>query len=120
MVTTVSPRARICTGPRRQCRYHRYGNAAGACLLRPGASLPIRPGELVVTPLGVEGMPLLRFRTGDICIAYEARCKCGREGKRLSPLLGRKDQRLKYRGTTLYPNALYDVLEKIPGVENYQ
>ena len=76
-------------------------------------------GEVTITTLGVEGMPLLRFRTGDICIRNSAPCKCGRNSARLSSVLGRKGQMIKYKGTTLYPPALFDVLDNIPGIENY-
>ncbi len=77
-------------------------------------------GELVITTLGVEGMPLLRFKTGDMCIAFTDPCSCGRDSLRLSPVLGRKKQMIKYKGTSLYPNAIYDVLENIEVVKNYQ
>ncbi len=82
--------------------------------------LPGEIGELVITTLGVEGMPLLRFKTGDLCRAIEEPCKCGRNSLRLSPIVGRKGQMIKYKGTTLYPSALYDVLDNINGVVNYQ
>ena len=61
----------------------------------------------------------LRFRTGDICIGYTERCACGRGTMRLSSVIGRKGQMIKFKGTTLYPPALYDILENIPGVSNY-
>ena len=81
---------------------------------------PGEVGELVITTLGVEGMPLLRYKTGDLCHAIEEPCKCGRNSIRLSPIVGRKGQMIKYKGTTLYPSALYDILDNIPGVVNYQ
>ncbi len=77
------------------------------------------PGEVTITNLGVEGMPLLRFKTGDICTHHVEKCKCGRTTMRLGPVIGRKNQMIKYKGTTLYPPALYDVLNDIEGVENY-
>jgi phenylacetate-CoA ligase len=77
------------------------------------------PGEVTVTTLGVEGMPLLRFKTGDISTAHHEPCKCGRNSIRLGPVIGRKKQMIKYKGTTLYPPALYDILENIEGVKNY-
>ena len=49
------------------------------------------PGEIVVTTLGVEGMPLLRFRTGDIAARIPGQCACGRNSYRLTPLVGRKN-----------------------------
>lgn len=76
-------------------------------------------GELTVTTLGVEAMPLLRFKTGDIVKAHTEPCKCGRNTLRLGPVLGRKKQMVKYKGTTLYPPVLYDLLNNIELVENY-
>lgn len=77
-------------------------------------------GELVITTLGVEGMPLLRFKTGDICKIHYNKCKCGRTSPRLSPILGRKKQMIKYKGTTIYPHALYEILDVLDEVKNYQ
>ena len=78
-----------------------------------------QPGEVVVTTLGVEGMPLLRFRTGDIACKHVEQCRCGRWSYRLSPLLGRKNNMIKLKGTTLYPPAINDVLDNTDYVENY-
>ena len=76
-------------------------------------------GEVVITTLGVEGMPLLRFRTGDIAAKITERCRCGRCSYRLKPLLGRKNNMIKLKGPTLYPPAINDVLDNTPFVENY-
>lgn len=76
-------------------------------------------GEIVVTTLGVEGMPLLRFRTGDIAAKRTERCGCGRNSYRLTPLVGRKNNMIKLKGTTLYPPAVNDVLDNAEYVENY-
>lgn len=76
-------------------------------------------GEVVVTTLGVEGMPLLRFRTGDICAKIVDKCPCGRNSYRLTPLVGRKNNMIKLKGTTLYPPAMMDVLNNTPFVQNY-
>lgn len=76
-------------------------------------------GEIVVTPLGVEGMPLLRFRTGDIGYLTNEPCACGRNTPRLSPILGRKAQMLKIRGTTFYPATIFEVLNGIREVNDY-
>ncbi|MCX6279731.1 MAG: AMP-binding protein [Bacteroidetes bacterium] len=77
------------------------------------------PGEVTITTLGVEGMPLLRFKTGDICYHHTEPCKCGRNTIRLGPIFGRKNQMIKYKGTTLYPPALYDILDNIDYISNY-
>lgn len=76
-------------------------------------------GEIVVTTLGVEGMPLLRFRTGDMAARVTEKCKCGRNSYRLTPLVGRKHNMIKLKGTTLYPPAINDVLDNTLYVENY-
>ncbi len=76
-------------------------------------------GEVVVTTLGVEAMPLLRFRTGDIACKHVEQCRCGRWSYRLSPLIGRKNNMIKLKGTTLYPPAINDVLDNSEYIENY-
>jgi len=76
-------------------------------------------GELTITALGVEGMPLLRFRTGDLARFHYDPCKCGRTTLRISPIVGRLNQMIKYKGTTLYPPAIFDVLDNVPYLENY-
>jgi len=77
------------------------------------------PGEVTITTLGVEGIPLLRFKTGDICYHHTEPCACGRNTLRIGPVIGRKKQMLKYKGTTLFPPAIYDILNEIEFVENY-
>lgn len=80
---------------------------------------PGEEGEVTITTLGVEGMPLLRYKTGDIC-RYEAEtCSCGRNTIRLSPVIGRKKQMIKYKGTTLYPPALFDLLNEMEDVKEF-
>ncbi len=85
-----------------------------------GAPVPEgEAGELAITTLGVEGMPLLRFKTGDLARFHTGPCPCGRTSMRISPILGRLNQMVKYKGTTLYPPAIFDVLDNVPYVENY-
>lgn len=74
---------------------------------------------MVVTTLGVEAMPLLRFKTGDIVKAHYEPCKCGRNTMRLGPVIGRKKQMIKYKGTTIYPPAMYNLLNDFQEVKNY-
>lgn len=83
------------------------------------AVAPGEPGEVTITTLGVEGMPLLRYKTGDICVYDDTPCACGRNSLRLSPVMGRKKQMLKYKGTTLYPPALFDILHEMENVIEY-
>ena len=77
------------------------------------------PGELTITTLDVEGMPLLRYKTGDVCMYFDEPCVCGRTSFRLSPILGRKKQMIKFKGTTLYPAALFDLLNEINEIVDY-
>lgn len=77
-------------------------------------------GELTITTLGVEAIPLLRFKTGDIVKAHYEPCKCGRNTMRLGPVIGRKQQMIKYKGTTLYPPAMNDILNDFNNILCYQ
>ena len=76
-------------------------------------------GEVVVTPFAISAMPLIRFKTGDISFLIDTPCECGRNTPRLGPILGRKAQMLKIRGTTLYPNAVFSALEDLEAVEEF-
>jgi phenylacetate-CoA ligase len=76
-------------------------------------------GEVVVTPLSVEGMPLVRYKTGDMSFLTNEACECGLFSPRLGPILGRKKQMLKMRGTTLYPQMVFSVLDGMSLVSEY-
>ncbi len=76
-------------------------------------------GELVITTLGIEAMPLIRFRTGDMVQAHSEPCSCGRNTLRLGPVVGRKQQMIKYKGTTLYPPAMYNLLEDFEQIQSF-
>jgi phenylacetate-CoA ligase len=76
-------------------------------------------GELTFTTLGIEAMPLLRFKTGDIVQLHDTPCACGRNTLRVGPVIGRKKQMIKYKGTTLYPPAMNDVLSDFDAIENH-
>lgn len=81
--------------------------------------LPGEIGELVVTPLGVETMPLLRFATGDMLTFKENPCACGRNTIRLSSIIGRKQQKMKLKGTSLYPQHIIEVLNKYGKIDSF-
>ncbi len=76
-------------------------------------------GEVVITPLQMEGMPLLRFKTGDISQYFDEKCACGRFTPRLGPIAGRKQQMMKINGTTVYPETVFSCLEALPGIVDY-
>jgi len=77
------------------------------------------PGELVATPLGVEGLPLVRYRTGDITFKIGEPCACGRQSCRIGPILARKSQMIKYKGTTLYPLTITNALDELDCIDDY-
>jgi phenylacetate-CoA ligase len=77
------------------------------------------PGELTFTTLGIEAMPLIRFKTGDIVKLHTEPCACGRNTLRVGPVIGRKQQMIKYKGTTLYPPAMNDVLNGFDNIETH-
>ncbi|GIV32773.1 MAG: phenylacetate--CoA ligase [Chitinophagales bacterium] len=83
---------------------------------------PVKPGEVgevTITTLGIEATPLLRYKTGDITVYYDEPCSCGRHTLRLGPIIGRKNHMLKYKGTTLYPAAIMDLLNGMPEISDY-
>lgn len=108
-----------------ECEMHNGGHIPADLIiveLLDDNSRPVKdgePGEVTITTIGVEGMPLVRFKTGDICIRYSEPCKCGRQSARLSSVIGRKGQMIKFKGTTIYPPILFDILDNIPEVDNY-
>jgi phenylacetate-CoA ligase len=77
-------------------------------------------GEVVITNLQVEGTPLIRFRTGDVCHYYSEPCSCGKHTPRLGPVIGRKQQMIKFKGTTIFPATLFDVLDYNKEITLYQ
>ena len=76
-------------------------------------------GEIVATTFGVEAMPLIRYRTGDCAALVGGPCLCGRTTLRLGPIVGRKHQKLKFKGASLFPSAVQNVMEEAAGVESY-
>lgn len=73
-------------------------------------------GELLVTTLTKEGIPLLRYRTRDITKLNYDTCKCGRTGVRMDKVKGRSDDMLKIRGVNVFPSQIESVLVGMDGV----
>ncbi len=74
-------------------------------------------GEIVLTTLTKEGMPILRYRTRDIAKIYDQKiCECGRTHIKHSTIKGRSDDMLIIRGTNIYPGQIESVLMKYPEV----
>ena len=79
-------------------------------------------GELTVTSLTREALPVIRFRTGDLTrIVSRDRCDCGRTHVRIAPIMGRVDDMLIVKGVNFFPKQVEQALMGIPGVRaNYQ
>ena len=73
-------------------------------------------GELVVTTLSKEGIPLLRYRTKDITRLHYEKCECGRTHVRMEKPMGRADDMLKIKGVNVFPTQIESVLVSIPEV----
>ncbi len=86
-------------------------------IVDPKTSEPVpdgRPGELVLTTLCREAMPILRYRTRDITAILPEPCTCGRTHRRIQRITGRSDDMLIVRGVNLYPQQIERVLMGIP------
>ncbi|MBM4140305.1 MAG: phenylacetate--CoA ligase [Nitrospira sp.] len=78
-------------------------------------------GELVLTTLCREAMPILRYRTRDITMIIPGKCKCGRTHRRISRIIGRTDDMFIVRGVNIFPQQIEQVLMGVKGVaQNYQ
>ena len=77
---------------------------------------PGEKGELVITCLGKEALPLIRYRTGDISRLFYEPCKCGRTTARMENLSGRSDDMLVIRGVNVFPTQIEEVLLQIPEI----
>ena len=73
-------------------------------------------GELVMTCLTMEGVPLIRYRTRDLTQLLDGECPCGRTHRRIARLMGRTDDMLIIRGVNVFPSQVEDVLMRIRGV----
>lgn len=78
-------------------------------------------GELVLTTLNREGMPLLRYRTKDLTRILPGDCPCGRKHRRIDRIAGRSDDMIILKGVNIYPMQVEKILMSIPQVgQNYQ
>ena len=77
---------------------------------------PGEKGELVVTCLGKEALPLVRYRTGDITRLMYEPCRCGRTTVRMENISGRADDMLVIRGVNVFPTQIEEVLLQIPEI----
>jgi len=73
-------------------------------------------GELVLTTLTREAVPVVRFRTGDLTVLQRGACECGRRNTRMAKVLGRTDDMLIIRGVNVYPNQVEKALLEVDGI----
>lgn len=106
-----------------ECQYHQGGHVIPELIITElvdDANQPVKEGELgelVITTLEVEGVPLIRFKTGDMVRKHMEPCACGRNTYRLGPVEGRKKHMIKYKGTTFYPPAIHDILSAFKAIQ---
>jgi len=100
-----------------ECEYqqgfHIWGDLIYPEVLNPDTLQPVAPGqrgELVVTMLQKEGLPIIRYRTGDITAIREEPCPCGRTHPRMERLSGRVDDMLIIRGINVFPSQIEHAL----------
>ena len=74
-------------------------------------------GELVFTTLTKEGMPVLRYRTKDLCTLMDGECECGRKTVRMGRIMGRSDDMLIIRGINVFPSQVESVILEMPEIE---
>ncbi len=92
-------------------------------IVNPYTGLPVddgEEGELVVTTLSREGLPLIRYRTRDITrVVSRKRCQCGRTHIRIDRFKGRTDDMLKVKGVNFYPSQIESILMKYDTISPY-
>ncbi len=102
---------------------HIWEDAYAAEIIDPVTLEPVpdgQIGELVLTTLCREGMPILRYRTRDLTRFLPGDCECGRTHKRMDRILGRADDMIILKGVNIYPMQVEKVLMSIPEVgQNY-
>ena len=93
-------------------------------VINPETEEPVKPGEygeLVITTLTKEALPVFRYRTRDITKFDHSLCRCGRTSVRMSKPIGRTDDMLIIRGVNVFPSQIEEVLFNIEGVSpHYQ
>jgi phenylacetate-CoA ligase len=75
-------------------------------------------GELVLTTLLRDGMPILRYRTKDLTRIIPGSCECGRTHRRIERIKGRTDDMMILKGVNIFPIQIEKKLMEIPGVGN--
>jgi len=110
----------VCVECPAQCGMHIFEDHFLAEIVDPQTGNPLpygQKGELVITTLTKEALPVMRFRTKDITSLNPEPCKCGRTLMRMSKVTGRTDDMLIIRGVNVFPSQIESVLLEVEGVE---
>jgi phenylacetate-CoA ligase len=115
-------------GVAQECKYkaglHLFSDVFYPEVIDPKTGLDVKDGqrgELVITTITKQGIPLLRYRTRDIVSIKYERCKCGRTSPRISKIMGRTDDMIIVRGINVFPSQIEHVLLGIEGTQpHYQ
>ncbi len=112
-------------GVSQECRYkdglHVFSDVFFCELIDPVTNEPVaegEDGELVITTLTKQAIPLIRYRTRDIVSINNSACRCGRTSPRLSKIKGRTDDMIVVKGINVFPSQIEHVLFGIEGVGN--
>jgi phenylacetate-CoA ligase len=107
-----------------QCGLHIFEDHFLPEIVNPGTGMPLplgQRGELVLTTLTKEALPVIRYRTGDITSLNAQTCACGRTIVRMAKPSGRTDDMLIVRGINVFPSQIETVLLQVEGVQpHYQ
>ena len=102
---------------------HIWGDAFLVEIINPDTLEPVKPGqegELVLTTLTREAMPIIRYRTSDLTSILPGACPCGRTHSRLDRIKGRTDDMLIIKGVNIFPVQVEQALMEVPEVgQNY-
>ena len=105
-----------------QCGIHVWGDKFLVEILDPETEKPVPDGEigeLVITTLAKEALPLIRYRVKDLTQKFSEPCSCGRTHPRITRISGRSDDMIIVRGINVFPGQIESVLMNIPEVGNH-
>lgn len=103
----------LCVECNKHCGHHINPYEAYIEILDPDTLEPVPDGEeglVAVTPLSVEGFPLLRYINGDLSFLNPERCPCERMMQTIGPIFARNDHMMKIKGVKVYPEAIREVV----------
>ncbi|OYT55111.1 MAG: phenylacetate--CoA ligase [Candidatus Altiarchaeales archaeon ex4484_2] len=111
----------VCMECEEKCGMHIWGDHFLPEIVDPESAEIADDGELVLTTLTKEGLPLLRYKTGDITSFISGGCSCGRTHKRIARIRGRVDDMLIIKGVNVFPSHVEEIIMSFPEMgDSYQ